>query len=81
MFVRGIVATQSTRAVSDTLTADAVGHDCASGFESVDHLATLQVQDQFLWIVKVAVEGGFSYILRDPNADEQVHLRSSWGQW
>lgn len=79
VIVSGIVVADRRRIVSDTLTAAAVGHDCASGFEVVDYLATVQVQERFVWIIRVAVEDGFDYTLRDPLANNEIPLRGSWG--
>jgi len=75
--ISGVVIVQAGRAVSDTLLADAVEHDC-TGFGVVEHLATVEVHDRFLWIMKMLLEDGYSYFVFDPSAGAEVRLRGSW---
>jgi hypothetical protein len=74
-----VIAHADGKIVSEKVSAGAYAEYCGDAAESMTPLAAVLLNGRMIWIVKYSVEDGYDYGLFDPDANEEIALKGSWG--
>jgi len=74
----GVVVAQSGRRLSEKIAASGYAEYCGDRPDWATPLASLEVNEKVLWIVRVSVEDGYDYALFDPDANDFIILKDTW---
>lgn len=75
----GVVVAQSGRRLSEKIAASPYAEFCGDRPDWATPLASLELDDKVLWVLRVSVEDGYDYALFDPDANDFIILKDEWG--